>query len=171
MKKLFFAALLLFGMTSFSSFAQSEITVSDPDIEFRITKPNGWKIYDDELYYLIYKPSLKNAYVSITYFEVTERTDLEEDFKFALAYLLPRNNEGYKVVGTGDEIIDGEKAKWVKYHSKFQEADQLNVYFMFEKNNQLFKILGTAANSDFESVEEDLLETIKSLKSKKIQLD
>lgn len=164
----YFTFILLIETIPTTVFAQEEVTVKDPEIEFRFTKPNGWKTYNDEYYYYVFSPTIGDSHVSITYIEAGPDDKVEDSFDFALKYFYPNNEPGFKIIETGNDIVNDEKAKWVKYQSSYKGIDYLNILYMFMKNGQTFKVLGSAREDDFDKLFADFIEITKSIKSQKI---
>jgi hypothetical protein len=163
-----FTLILLIVIIPTIVVAQREITVKDPEIEFRFTPPKGWKTHNDEYYYYVYLPAVRDALVSITYVESSPNATVEEDFDFALKYFYPYNEPGFKIIETGNDTVDEQKAKWIKYQSTYQGAQHFSILYMFIKNGQTFKILGSAKKEDFDKVLPEFVQIIKSVKSRKI---
>lgn len=163
---LFFAFM---GLLQWNGYAQERVTVEDPEMAFSFVKPTKWKIYDTDLYYLIYKPGLKNAYVSITYVAAGEGEELQEMFDFTVNDLLPLNIEDYEVIDKGEDTVGELDAFWVTYSSTFEGLGHKNIYYLFQKDGQVFKVLGTCAIAEFEGLEPEFVKIIKSIEAKRIE--
>lgn len=156
---------LVVGLLPIITFAQKEITVKDPEIEFKFTKPNGWKTQNDEYYYYVYSPKVRDAFVSIPYVESNKESKIEHDFDLVIQYFYPNNEPGFKLIETGDDMVDNVRAKWAKYQSSYQGTIRFTILYMFKKNGQTFKIVGSAGEHDFDKISEDFIKIIKSIKS------
>jgi|GEM_PF-3194677 len=169
---------ILLGMLPWVSIAQERVVVKDPEIQFSYTKPDGWEVRDNGYNYEILAPNAKDAYVSITYMEIPkgtayveslgEKPSFEEDFDFELHYVLAEETPGFDLIEKGKTKIDDTGALWAKYRSQVNGEDRINLFYMFEKLHQNFKITGTAPAAGFEVVYDDLVNIIKSVQAKKI---
>src|SRR5690606_9470235 len=124
--------LLLFGLLIQTSvFAQKEVKVADPDIDFSYVLPKKWSVVDDGYTYYIVRPSnALECFMSFTYTgEKKEKEDdsLEEAVKFKIELFYPLNVPGFKLIDTGDEILDGKEAKWLKYHYTLEKMDYTTI--------------------------------------------
>lgn len=91
----YFTIILLITTIPTIVFAQKEVTVKDPEIEFKFIKPSGWKTYDDEYNYYVFLPTTRDAILLITYIEAEPDDKVEDSFDFALEYVYPNNEPGF----------------------------------------------------------------------------
>lgn len=172
---LFFFALALIP---FVSSAQEKIEVTDPEIKFSYTLPEGWEVKDDGYTYEIHSPEVEGAYITITYIENAQGSDyveslgakpsFDEDFDFEIRYVLPEENANFEVGKAGKMTIDETPARWVEFQSKNDNNDMKSIFYMFPKFSQTFKITSTAPADQFEKVQPMFTSIIKSLKSSKV---
>lgn len=162
--------LLLFGiLIQMSVFAQKEIKVSDPDIDFSYVLPKKWAVVDDGYTYYIVRPSnALECFMSFTYtgeIEEKEEDNLEEAVKFKIDLFYPLNVPGFKLIDTGDEILDGRKAKWLKYHYSSDKVNYTTIEFIYYKHGLLFSVAGNSTPEIFEKSLPTFFEVAKSFKT------
>lgn len=169
--------LFALALVPFISSGQERVAVSDPEITFSYILPDGWKAKDDGYTYKIYAPGAKDTYVSITYVQSAKGTDyieslgelsFKEDFELELNYNLAEEYSNFKVEEQGTVIIDETQARWARFQSKDDGEDRISIFYMFQKHNQTFKIMGTAPAGHFEKLQPNFTSIIKSLKTGKV---
>lgn len=160
----------------FSS-AQSRIEVKDPELKFSYILPEGWQVKDDGYDYIIESKDSNNTYLTLTYVEkatgnekfdvVVASQSFKDDFQFELDYNLPDELKNFQLEETGNSTIDGVPALWARF-SHGEKQDQIGVFYMFQKLNQSFKILGSSPSSASEKVKPVFTEIIQSFKAEKL---
>ena len=153
--------ILAFAFLPLISFAQNRVEVKDPEIKFSYVLPEGWQVKDDGYDYIIESQDVKDAYITLTYVEkavgtekfesLLENQSVEEDFLFEVQYILPEDYKNFTVLKNGNTTIDENPASWVEF-SHGEKADQVGVFYMFEKLNQNFKIVGSAPAGEYNNV-------------------
>ena len=171
-----FLLILAVAFFPIITFAQNRVEVKDPEIKFSYILPEGWKVNDDGYDYKIESKDSKNAYISLTYVEkatgnkkfdsVVESQSFKDDFQFELDYNLPDEMKNFQLEETGNSTIDGVPALWAKF-SHGEKQDQTGVFYMFQKLNQSFKILGSSPASASEKVKPIFTGIIQSFKAEK----
>ena len=171
-----FLLILAVAFFPIITFAQNRVEVKDPEIKFSYILPEGWKVNDDGYDYKIESKDSKNAYISLTYVEkatgnkkfdsVVESQSFKDDFQFELDYNLPDEMKNFQLEETGNSTIDGVPALWAKF-SHGEKQDQKGVFYMFQKLNQSFKILGSSPASESEKVKPIFTGIIQSFKAEK----
>lgn len=163
-----FSLLSALLFLSFASFAQKTHTISDPEIEFSLTAPNDWVVEDDGFYYLLFIPTGNGLdQLSITYFETNEQTP-NDQFEGLIKAALPLNEAGYELLGSGDDEVDGQPAKWAIFNSTKEGVEIKSIVYMFISQGQIFNVRGTAKRGNFSQHHQQFKTTIRSLKAKRI---
>ncbi|UZD21429.1 PsbP-related protein [Algoriphagus halophytocola] len=156
--------------------AQNRVEVTDPEIKFSYSLPEGWQVKDDGYDYIIQSPDNQDTYISLTYVESAKGADyleslggkqsFEEDFLFEIRYILTEDFSNLGVLENGSTTIDETKASWVKF-SHGENGEHLGVFYMYQKLNQTFKITGTAPADQFEKVKPNFTAIINSFQAEK----
>jgi hypothetical protein len=165
LKTLRFIPLLLL---SHFAFAQDAVTITDPEIEFSFRAPNDWIAEDDGFYYILTIPNGNGLeQLSITYFETNE-TSPDDQFEGITKGMLPAEEPNYKLLHTGDDMVDGQPAKWAVFTSTIEGTEVKSMLYMFISCGQIFRIKGTTKLENFDTYKAQFQETIHSLKARRI---
>lgn len=78
----------------------------------------------------------------------------------------PLNVPGFKLIDTGDEILDGREAKWLKYHYTSEKINYTTIEFIYYKYGMLFSVAGNSTPEIFEESLPTFFEVAKSFKSR-----
>jgi hypothetical protein len=165
--------ILAFPIISTLAYGQEKVTIKDPDITFSYQKPKGWNSQDDPLYHFVTKP-IKNPnatepQVAITYYDGS-CNDLDECFEAQEKGLLPAMIPQFKKLASGEETIDGTRAKWIKFSGVTNpdrpDITAMNYSYFFIKHNQYF-VVTIALPLQTTDAEMEALSIVRSLNARK----
>lgn len=152
--------LLLFVLNT--GFSQKRIRIKDPEIEFSLELPKKWKTQNDDYYFFVLNPKWENTQLTLTYYNENTPRQLDEIVDTRLRFSYPEI-DGFKHKDTGFTEIDGVQALWVKYESKLERNKMLNVEYIFLKEGQVWYVLTSLPEEDFDSQHPILEEVVLSL--------
>lgn len=157
-------ALLLF-ISEASAQPGKKVEIKDPDLKFSYQLPDGWRSQESELYHYIISDFLHSV-VSITYYE--EACPLLADCYLGEleAIKLSHEENSFRLLENGTEIISGSAAMWMKYsyQDESKALPEATVYlFLFICKDQYFKVEASGNSRNADSWSGKVLGIIRSL--------
>jgi hypothetical protein len=162
--------LLLIALFPSQSTAQERISIEDPELTFSYTRPLGWISADEDFYHYVRKPDKNTpakpvAEVIITYYD-GRCQDLDECFDGEVNGNLANTYPAFTKISSGEESIDGTRAKWQKFSSqKSGESIPTIRYAYYFINHAQFFVIEISFKSPLD--EKEALAIIRSFSTKR----
>lgn len=153
--------------------AQERISIKDPELTFSYARPADWVSDDGDLYHYIRRrdeqvPDKQIAEITITYYE-GRCQDLDQCFDGETNGYLPENYASYKKLSEGEELIAGERAKWIKFGGTEKEKSQIregvSYLVVFIKYDQYFVLRSILFDPKLEEEMWDVLRSFEVMQN------
>lgn len=148
------------------AWGQKDISITDPDITFAYTLPQGFANEDDSFFHYVY-PEVENgmeiASLRLTYFEGFDG-DLADFIEGILNGKLYSTLEDFSIKNSGEDIMDGTIAMWSTYSYTEEYIPKCGELYCFVRIGQYFEVHIQANCSEYSEYEKDLKNILRSLK-------